>query len=314
MAPRIAAIGEAMVEFAPVGDGLYRRGFAGDTFNTIWHMAQLLGEGAGCGFVTRVGSDRLSEDFLDMLAGDGIDTSGVRREPSRTMGLYLIELDGVERSFQYWRSDSAARRLADDPGALLEALSGARLIYLSGITLAILPPEGRATLFDVLARVREGGARIAFDPNFRQRLWESPDTARAVIRQMLTLTHTVLPSFDDERSLWGDTSPEVTVQRFLAAGVGEVVLKTGGEGVHLAADGTTAVIETEPPETIRDTTGAGDAFNAGYLASRLSGARPEAAAQAGHRLACEVLAHHGARAPKDAVRQLARPMQTSSGN
>ena len=43
----VRAIGEAMVEMAPVGEGLYRRGFAGDTFNTAWHMAQWLGPGSG---------------------------------------------------------------------------------------------------------------------------------------------------------------------------------------------------------------------------------------------------------------------------
>ena len=100
---RIVAIGEAMVEMAPVGEGLYRRGYAGDTFNTVWHMAQLLGDAARSGFVTRVGRDGLSDAFVAEMAADGLDVSGVTRDPERGMGLYLIELDGVERSFHYWR-------------------------------------------------------------------------------------------------------------------------------------------------------------------------------------------------------------------
>jgi 2-dehydro-3-deoxygluconokinase len=115
---RVVAIGEAMVEMAPVGDGLYRRGFAGDTFNTGWHMAQLLGDAACVGFVTRVGCDGLSDAFVAEIAADGLDVSGIARDPERGMGLYLIKLDGVERSFHYWRQCSAARRLADDPTSL----------------------------------------------------------------------------------------------------------------------------------------------------------------------------------------------------
>lgn len=97
----VRAIGEPMVELAPVGDGLYRRGFAGDTFNTVWHMAQWLGKGAEVGMITRLGQDALSVAFAAEMAGDGLVLSGVSRDPQRVMGLYLIELDGAERSFHY---------------------------------------------------------------------------------------------------------------------------------------------------------------------------------------------------------------------
>jgi 2-dehydro-3-deoxygluconokinase len=113
-----------MIEMAPVDGGLYRRGYAGDTFNTAWHMGQLLGDAARVAFVTSVGRDPLSDAFVAEMEADGLDVSGVVRDPERNMGLYLIELDGVERSFHYWRASSAARRLADDPAALAADLSG----------------------------------------------------------------------------------------------------------------------------------------------------------------------------------------------
>ena len=180
-AGRIVAIGEAMVEMAPVGEGLYRRGYAGDTFNTVWHMAQLLGNAARSGFFTRVGRDGLSDSFVAEMAADGLDVSGVTRDPERGMGLYLVKLDGVERSFHYWRNSSAARRLADDPAALAAALRGAGLIHLSGITLAILSDGARKTLFQVLAEARSAGAVIAFDPNIRPRLWSSHGEIQATV-------------------------------------------------------------------------------------------------------------------------------------
>ena len=138
---RVVAVGEAMIELAPVGDGRYRRSYAGDTFNTVWHMAQLLGDAATVGFVTHVGRDSLSDAFVAEMVADGLDVAGVTRDAERGMGLCLIELDGEERSFHCWRQTSAARHLAEDPAAFAEGLRDAGLIHLSGITLSIQCPQ-----------------------------------------------------------------------------------------------------------------------------------------------------------------------------
>jgi 2-dehydro-3-deoxygluconokinase len=305
MSSRAIAIGEAMIELAPVGDGLYRRGYAGDTFNTAWHMQQLLAGKASIGFLTRVGTDHLSQTFVSELAADGLDTTLIARDPRRTMGLYMIELAGAERSFHYWRDQSAARLLADDGPALSAALRGAGLIHLSGITLAILPPAARHTLFAVIATARQAGSVISFDPNFRPRLWASRDEARDALTAMLSRTDIALPSFDDERNLWGDAAPKETIRRMADAGVREVIVKDGPGRVHVFAAGTSASHETPPVSGIRDTTGAGDAFNAGYLAARLTSLPPAQAVAEGQRLAATVIRHFGARAPREALRPLA---------
>lgn len=301
---RVVAIGEVMLEMAPVGDGLFRRGFAGDTFNTVWHMAQMLGADATVGYVSRVGTDSLSDGFVQELAADGLETTGISRDPARTMGLYLIELDGVERRFHYWRENAAARRLADDRDVLAQAVQGAGLIHLSGITLAILTPTGRATLIDVLTTARAAGAIISFDPNIRARLWASADEIRQTITQMLALTDIALPSFDDETAHFGDETPADTIARIRAAGVAEVVVKDGAGPVWFHAAGQTGRLNTPPVGSIRDTTGAGDAFNAGYLAGRAMGRTPAQAIAWGQHMSARVLRSFGARAAKDDVHDL----------
>lgn len=301
---RVVSIGEAMLEMAPVGHGLYRRGYAGDTFNTVWHMAQLMGGHATAGFVTRIGRDSLSDEFAAAMLTDGLDISGVSRDPERSIGLYLIELDGVERSFHYWRQSSAARLLADDPLALAGALRGAGLVQLSGITLAILPREGRATLFRALAEARREGAVVAFDPNIRPRLWSSLQEIRDAVAEMLSLTDIALPSFDDEAAIWDDPAPADTVARFLSCGVREVVVKNGAGKVLFSFDGEGGECDTPPIEDIRDTTGAGDSFNAGYLSARMMGYPPQQAVPVGQALSACVIQHFGARAPHDSVNAL----------
>ncbi len=300
--PVIRAIGEAMIEFAPLPDGTYKRGFAGDTFNTVWHMAQVMD--ADIGMVTQVGSDAVSDAFVRDMQADGMALNGVARDPARSMGLYLIELDGVERSFHYWRSTSAARHLADDPATLTAALLGTTLIQLSGITLAILAPTARETLFAALATARRNGARVSFDPNIRPRLWPDPDEMRSVISHMLTLTDIALPSFDDEAAHFGDATPEHTLHRMAAAGATHVAVKNGAAAVHTMVGGATAVHPTPLAKDIRDTTGAGDAFNAGYLAATVLDLPTATAVQTGQRLAACVLSHFGARANSQALRDL----------
>lgn len=294
----VIAVGEAMVELAPVGEGHYRRGFAGDTFNTAWHMAQLLAGRAKVGFATRVGTDGISNAFVAEVVADGLDASAIARDPLRNMGLYLIELNGVERSFHYWRDTSAARGLASDADALARAFAGAGLIHLSGITLAILPPDDRETLFAALARARAGGAKVSFDPNFRPRLWSSMDEVRQTILRVLSLTDIALPSFDDEAAVWGDTTPQATLARLAAAGVAEVAVKDGAGPVSVLSDGRIRVLPTAKVEDIRDTTGAGDGFNAGYLSARLLRQTPDMAVIAGQGFSAEVIRHFGARLPK----------------
>lgn len=307
---RLLAIGEAMVELAPEGGNHYLQGFAGDTFNTVWHIGRLLEGRARAGFVTCLGTDGFSERFIAEMQEDGLETSAVLRSPDHTMGLYLIELKGVERSFHYWRKDSAARHLADDADALNGALSGAGLIHVSGITLAILPPIARETLFAALSTARAAGSVISFDPNVRPRLWASVEECRETIGSMLSLTDIALPSFDDEKALWGDRDPAATVHRIAAEGVAEVVVKDGSGPVTAKAGAGMIRVETPTVSAIRDTTGAGDSFNAGYLAGRYLGYEIDAAIALGQRLSAAVLARLGARADRSEIAGI-RPVPAS---
>ncbi|TJX27332.1 MAG: sugar kinase, partial [Mesorhizobium sp.] len=156
--------------------------------------------------------------------GIGIGSSPVI--PGARPGLYAITLTGAERSFTYWRGDAAARQLASDPAALSKNLENRSLVYFSGITLAILDDASRKTLLAAVAKARAAGSTIAFDPNYRPRLWRSRDDAQAAIVEALAVTDIALPTFPDEQMLFGDDTPRATAER-LRQWVGEVVVKNG---------------------------------------------------------------------------------------
>ncbi len=291
---RFVAVGEAMVEMAPTGQpGTFAMGFAGDTLNTAWYLRRAL-PGWVVDYATCVGSDAVSDRMLEFLASHGIGTGHVARLTERTLGLYLIELRDGERSFSYWRSQSAARLLARDPARLATALEGAGVVYLSGITLAIVEPEDRPTLFSAIARAREAGALVVFDPNLRPRLWPDTATMCATVMQAAGLCDIALPSHEDEATAFGDASLEATAERYAEAGAALVVVKNGGDEMLTLDAGQIARHAPEPVTAVVDSTAAGDSFNAGFLAAHLDGKPLSEAVRAGARTAAQVIAARGA--------------------
>lgn len=296
---RFLSIGECMVEMAPAEtSGDFRMGFAGDTFNTAWYM-RLLRPDVDTGYFSRVGADPVSNSMLETMTAAAIDTTFVARSPDRTVGLYLISLKDGERSFSYWREQSAARQLADDRDSLTTAMAGADLVYFSGITVAILDPAGRKTLLDALAKARADGKKIAFDSNLRPRLWASDDEMRSAVMAAASVSDIVLPSYDDEAVFFDDADIEATAARYLNVGATTVVVKNGSGPVHFAHDGARGVVTPPPVGRVVDSTSAGDSFNAGFFAGLDRDVAIEDQILAASRVAGKVIGHKGALVPLD---------------
>jgi len=294
MSKRFVSVGEAMIEMSGGEDRLYRLGFAGDTFNTAWYARALLPQGWAVDFVSAVGDDVYSRQMRDYIASGGIGTNHLRTIADRRPGLYMIHQEHGDRHFTYWRGQSAARQLADDAAALKAALTGASIVYFSGITLAILLPRARGRLMRAIVAARDDGAQVVFDPNLRPALWTSQAIMASTLTAAATISDIVLPTFSDEAPVFGDTSPDATAERYLEIGVREVVVKNGAEAA-LAANGDGRWFVTPgKPARIVDPTAAGDSFNGAYLAAREAGAAPEAALVAAHRVAGIVIGHKGA--------------------
>ncbi len=294
-ATRVACIGECMVELRERPDGLLARAHGGDTLNTAVYLARL---GVPVDYVTALGEDPWSAEMLSAWQEEGIGTALVRRLPGRLPGLYIIQTDpDGERRFLHWRDAAAARLLFDhlDPAEL--APFG--LLYLSGITLSLY--ADRAPLFEALAQARARGALVAFDTNFRARGWPDLDAARTLYRQLFALSDVVLASAEDLRPLFGEDG-EAELARHAPGR--ELVLKLDHPASVVTVAGSTVRVEAAPVPRVSDTTAAGDSFAAAYLAARLRGLPPEAAARAGHDLAGLVVGHPGAIMPRTAMAHL----------
>lgn len=290
----IITIGECMVEFAPQEDGSFRQGFAGDTFNMAWYLRRLLPKDWRIDYVTALGDDAMSDRMVTFMERSGIGTGRIARLPGLAPGLYVISINGGERSFSYWRGQSAARRLAADPARLAQVLADAGLLILSGITLAILPEADRSTMLSALSAARAAGACVAFDPNIRPRLWSDAASMRLWVGRAAANADIVLPSFDDERSAFGDLSPDDTANRYLGSGARVVVVKNGGGEIVWREPGGSGCLQPSAVASVVDTTAAGDSFNAAFLAAYLRGQPITEAIAAAADIATRVIQSRGA--------------------
>ena len=287
-------IGECMIELSQASDGLLRKSYAGDVFNTLWYARAGLGDSWTARFMSAVGTDAVSAEMLDFMQQAGIDCSAVQQLENRRPGLYMIHLDSGERSFSYWRENSAARLLAADKARLAETIEAASAIYFSGITLAILPEDDALALIDCLKSARSNGKTVAFDSNIRPALWQDPEQMKRLMHLAAGASTICLPSCDDERNVFGDASSEAVLARYAAAGADIIVLKDGsGDVVVKSGDGVSRY-RTDHIANPVDTTGAGDSFNGAFLAEFVQTNNIAKSVAAGQKCAARVIRHHGA--------------------
>ncbi len=305
---RIACIGECMIEMRERDTHLYAMGFGGDSANTAIYLVRLLGNAGEVDYFSALGNDPHSEEMRAFLRAQGVGVDHVARLPGRMAGLYFIRTDDHgERTFQYYRSNAAARDMLRGMrgAALLVALGGYDWIYLSGISLSILDETQRRDLVTALKKARAKGAKIVFDGNYRTQGWPDAASARAAFDAVVALSAVALVTFSDEQAVYGDATPMDAVARLRRAGVREGALKLGTHGcLVFGDDGEISVPVEKAVSRPVDTTAAGDAFNAAYLAARMAGLDMQSAGKQGNRLACSVIMYTGAIMPRDAMPDL----------
>jgi 2-dehydro-3-deoxygluconokinase len=265
----LICLGEAMVEFNQDRNEptCYTAGFGGDTSNCAIAAARI---GARSGYVTQVGDDVFGAQLLALWRDEGVDSAGVRVVPGAETGVYFVTHIEQGHAFTYRRAGSAASRMARDDAAFapfLRQVSRARTLHVSGISQAI-SASARDTVFAAIEIARGAGARVAYDLNFRPKLW-SVEAARPVIQRTVAVCDLFLPSVDEVALLAGTRGPEEALQWAHGLGAPTVLLKLGAQGCWVSQRGA-GVTRLQPyPVSPRDATGAGDCF-AGVLHARLA--------------------------------------------
>jgi len=266
-APEILALGEPMVEFNQTGQGdgrLYLQGFGGDTSNFAIAAAR---QGAPVGVLGALGDDANGRLLRALWDAEGVDHRDLRADPAGYTAVYFVSHGPQGHEFSFFRQGSAASRMrpADLPR---ERIAAARVLHLSGITLAISDSscDSAHAAIDI---ARAAGVTVSFDTNLRLKLWPLA-RARALIFDAIARCDLCLPSLDDLQTLTGLSDPDALVDHCLRLGARRVALKLGAAGALVADAHERHRIAPHPCRPV-DATGAGDTFGGAFVARRLAG-------------------------------------------
>lgn len=298
----LLAIGECMLELRTATETTFHRSYAGDTYNAAVYAKRWFKD-LNVSFCTALGTDSISDDMLKQWQAYGIDCSLVLRSPDRLPGIYAISIDQHgERSFDYWRDQSAATQLIpliNEAGGV-SYIGEQSVVYVSGISFAILSDSDKQALLDLLKKLRRNGAQIAYDPNYRARMWRDTDHARVWNDRVYELTDIAFPGLEDHQALYQHVNQHEIQQHLIEHGVSESVIKCDAEGVYAYRNGTLETHQPFKPAPKQiDSTAAGDSFAGTYLGARLSDLNVEHSVKAAMGVASLVVQHKGAIAPID---------------
>ena len=235
------------------------------------------------------------------LARFDIDVSfiTVLEESAQEMVCKTWQEEGMNTELVLSRSNQKFL-LSGDLESIRQQLTGFDYVYLTGNTLALLDAEGREKLFELLVSLKEQGGKVIFDSNHSAQNWSNDQLARAAYEKFMRVTDISLPSFSAEADLFGDSNIEELIARQHAIGIEEITVKNGTAANWLSTkpDEPPREFPVESIQQVVDSSGAGDAFNAAYLATRLNGTSYCGSIKQGQLLAAEVVIIPGAIFPR----------------
>ena len=288
----ILAYGEAMVEFNQRADDarMYLQGFGGDTSNFCIAAAR---QGARTGYISALGNDHFGQQLRNLWQAEQVDATHVLHDQQAASGVYFVSHDKDGHHFDYLRAGSAASRYTSAQ-LPLQAIADAKLLHLSGISLAISESACYAGLA-AMAHARKHGVRTSLDTNLRLKLWPL-ERAREKMREAFALCDICLPSWDDVSILTGLDDRDAIVDALQAYGVGLIAFKLGAEGCYVATREERRLVPAYTVDAL-DATGAGDCFGGAFIARLVAGDDPFAAARYANVCAALSTTGYGAVAP-----------------
>jgi 2-dehydro-3-deoxygluconokinase len=261
----LVSLGECLVELRRHGPGEYTQSYAGDVFNSLYFASRL---GFRTGFISQFGADSFTDGILALCKQEGIDTSACKTHDVRTNGIYMIRTDMAgQPSFSFWRRNSAATMtlIEHTPSELATYILTSRNFLFSAIGLAVFREIDK--LFELLELLK-GKVRIHFDMNVRPALWDTTDDLKEYVERLASVVDVIFVSSSDDQFVYGTRSAQDAVTWYRDRGYRTVIYRDGARPTVGWSEATGIVeVPTVPGVNVVDATGAGDAFNAGFIKS-----------------------------------------------
>jgi sugar/nucleoside kinase (ribokinase family) len=274
------------VEFAETLDQVstFKRIPGGSPANLCMNMARL---GNKTRLVSTVGQDDMGVLLKKYVADLGVDVSGILQIEEPTT-LILVTRSAETSNFEAYRMADPMISIRQFP---YQQFSDISIFHTTCFALSKKPAQ--STILEAAENAKRAKCRMSIDVNYAEKIWPDTKDARRIIADFVRLGAMVKVSEVDWSRLYGEmVSTDAVLDHFLMLGAKEVCLTLGGEGCWIASESERHFLPARPIE-VKDTTGAGDAFWAGYLTARLDEKTLLESVTAGRRMAELKLAHFG---------------------
>ncbi|RLE69664.1 MAG: hypothetical protein DRJ45_06390 [Thermoprotei archaeon] len=254
-------IGESIIDLIPINGNIYKACFGGSPMNTAIACSKL---GLKTGVLTCIGNDLLGEIFIKTFKENNIDILGVKRSKYRTTLSIVIKLPKYGREFYFYRkpwSLSADTELTIDKNDIKYVLSS-RMIHLTGFIFSQEP--ARSNLEKLVNIARENNRVISFDPTVRKDVWPNIDVMKKTLLKVAENSDIILATLDEYRYLYGGREVKDVIKRLCSKNFKMIGIKMGEKGGVLVKDGEIVEMPIFKVD-VKDTVGAGDAWNAAVL-------------------------------------------------
>lgn len=291
------SLGEILIQLNPLASGplrypkLFETHVAGSEANMLVGLRKL---GYTTGIISRVGNDEFGAMIINFLRGEGIDTSKIVIDSEAPTGVYFVQrhypIPGQSTVFYYRHGSAASRMSPDDVDE--DYIKKFKALIITGITPALSDSCYHAVKKAYEVAVREG-LDIIFDTNVRVKLWKDLNKARERLRDFLK-SKIVFTNKEDLSIFFADTPLEEAMHKVIDLGAELLVVKLGDEG-SLAITKNYEVFKAHAfsVPVVEDVIGAGDAFNAAFLASIYRGIDVENALRYGNAAGALVVTTRG---------------------
>lgn len=292
----LALIGECMMELNAIDTLNFKRSFGGDTYNTAVY-AKRWQPNIPVYYLSAIGTDTLSNEMLTQWKAEDLNTDYVLTSDTAQLGIYAITNESGVRDVSYWRKDSAAiqiMKLLEEKGGI-EFLPKFDYLYFTGISLGILSDVDKEKLLDLVKQMKKQGTVIAFDPNYRKKLWSSIEEAARWITKAYEICDIAFPGVGDHKAIFGHLDHKEVYAYISQFNCNEIIIKSGANGVYGYVGKNDAYhVPYKAATRAIDSTAAGDSFSGTYLASKISGDDMQTSLQIAADVAMTVVQHPGA--------------------
>ena len=288
----LIGIGECLVEFNALGNGLYQLGYSGDVLNALSCAGRL---GLSTGLISAIGNDAFSEELRGILNSERIDLSQTPVLEGKANGVYFVHVnESGGPAYHFLRKDSAATEtfVLQPMSELIHYARSGSVLLLSSIPLAVMKERGK--IFDLLRAVK-GETVICYDLNIRKALWNDSSELSSILDELAPLADALFVTDEDDEFLFGPRDGETAIRDYRARGFSHVIFRRGGEPTVVGYRGDIFEVPVPRVSNIVDTTGAGDAFNAGFIAAMLKGHPPYECTAMGNAAAASSIGSRGGR-------------------